>query len=345
MTVGAVDLFCGVGGLTSGLKKSGINVVAGIDSDTSCTFPYSYNNNCDFIGTKIENISGKEIRNYLRPFKYKVLVGCAPCQPFSKHRKDKKDRSTHKDWNLLSEFGRLIKEVKPSIVSMENVPGLVSELVFQEFLKLLHENEYYVKYEVVNVADFGVPQTRRRLILLASKFGKIEIIKKTHQNKHISVKECIGSLPSLSAGQQDFADPLHYASSMSELNYKRISYSVPGGTWEDWPKELLARCHKKSSGRSYSAVYGRMKWDSPSPTITTQFTYFGTGRFGHPEQNRALSLREGALLQSFPKDYEFVPKEGKVSIKEISRQIGNAVPPRLGEIIGISIQNHIKKYS
>lgn len=345
MTLGAVDLFCGVGGLTLGLEQSGINVVAGIDSDPSCAFPYSYNNSSNFIGARIEDVSGREIRSYLKGFDYKLLVGCAPCQPFSKHQKDKKDRSSHKSWNLLSEFGRLILEVRPSIVSMENVPGLVTEEVFDRFIKLLISKSYHINYKVVNVADYGVPQTRRRLILLASKLGPIELVQETHRENPVSVKEAIGNLPPISDGCQDVYDPLHYSSKLSALNKQRMSFAKPGGTWHDWPDHLISACHQKKTGKSYSAVYGRMKWSSPAPTITTEFTYFGTGRFGHPEQNRALSLREGAILQSFPRSYMFVPNGHKVSIKEISRQIGNAVPPRLGEIIGESIINHLKKNS
>ena len=344
MNIGAVDLFCGVGGLTNGLIKSGINVVTGIDSDSSCAFPYSYNNMTNFIGARIEDISGKEIRGYLKEFDYKILIGCAPCQPFSKHQKDKRNRNSHKDWNLLSEFGRLVSEVSPSIVSMENVPGIITEKVFQEFVTLLEMRKYYVSYKVVNVADYGVPQTRRRLILLASRLGAIKLIKETHKGSPVSVRDAIGTLNPLKDGSQDEYDPLHFSSTLSDLNKKRIAHSIPGGTWEDWPEELVTDCHKKSTGKTYSSVYGRMKWDSPAPTITTQFTYFGTGRFGHPDQDRALSLREGAILQSFPDDYMFVPKGRKISIKEVSRQIGNAVPPRLGEIIGESIKNHISIY-
>lgn len=345
MRIGAVDLFCGVGGLTNGLGKSGIQVVLGIDSDVSCAFPYSYNNNSNFIGAKIEDISSREIQGYLKEFECKVLVGCAPCQPFSMHQKDKKSRNLHKDWNLLNEFGRLVAEVKPTIVSMENVPGIVSERVFHDFVNLLELNKYFVNYSVVNAADYGVPQTRRRLILLASKLGEINLIPKTHLENHVSVKEAIGDLPVLSDGDQDLVDPLHYSSALSDLNRLRITHSVQGGSWRDWPKELRLACHRKKTGSTYSAVYGRMRWSSPAPTITTQYTYLGTGRFGHPEQNRALSLREGAILQSFPRSYVFVPPGQRISIKEVSRHIGNAVPPRLGEIIGVSIQKHILKIS
>jgi len=147
-------------------------------------------------------------------------------------------------------------------------------------------------------------------------------------------------LSHIGAGETNNRDKLHVASSLSKINLERIRYSIPGGTWRDWPEELILNCHKKKTGRSYSSVYGRMQWDDVAPTITTQFIGYGTGRFGHPEQDRALTLREGAMLQTFPVNYSFVPEGEEVILKIIARHIGNAVPPRLGEIIGLSIKKH-----
>jgi DNA (cytosine-5)-methyltransferase 1 len=154
----------------------------------------------------------------------------------------------------------------------------------------------------------------------------------------------IGHLPELEAGKVSSVDVLHYSSSLSPLNLRRIRASRPGGTWRDWDRELVAACHRKKKGKTYPSVYGRMAWDSPSPTITTQFFGFGNGRFGHPEQNRAISLREGAVLQTFPCDYQFVEPGGVYRFKTIGRLIGNAVPVRLGEVIGKSIEMHLGKY-
>jgi len=138
-------------------------------------------------------------------------------------------------------------------------------------------------------------------------------------------------------------DKLHRTASLSEINLKRIKASVPGGTWKDWPEELRCACHKKDSGQTYTSVYGRMSWDKIGPTMTTQFFCYGTGRYGHPEQDRALSLREGALLQTFPRDYEFFPPDvTDYCMRDVARHIGNAVPVRLGEIIGESIRHHIE---
>ena len=338
----AVDLFCGVGGLTYGLQKAGIPVVAGIDIDDSCEYAYAHNNNCIFIHKSVEDVTGKEIRSLLRGADVKILVGCAPCQPFSSHQKDKQNRSKHKDWKLLYQFGRLIEETRPHIVSMENVPELEKEEVFKDFVATLKSLNYFVNYQVINVANYGVPQRRKRLILLASRRKEIKLIDATHE-KHLTVRDAISNLPRISAGETNINDSLHISPALSLINLERIQHSVPGGTWHDWPERLVLNCHKKESGKTYASVYGRMKWDDLSPTITTQFIGYGTGRFGHPEQDRAITLREGAILQSFPPDYQFLPHGADVPIRKIARHIGNAVPPRLGEIIGESIIRSLPK--
>ena len=338
--IGAVDLFCGIGGLTYGLRTSGIDVVAGIDLDPSCQYAYETNNNGEgsIICKNVDEVKGEDIDKLLEGFDVKVLVGCAPCQPFSTHRKDKKHRERHKDWGLLRQFGRLAEEVMPDYISMENVPELVKESIFDEFVTKLKGLGYAVDYSVVKAEEYGVPQHRRRLLLLASKEGTISLIDPTNDEKHaVTVREAIGNLPAVKAGGVCEGDPLQTASMLSKINMQRIQASVPNGTWRDWPEELRLDCHKKDSGQTYPSVYGRMAWDETSPTITTQFYMYGTGRFGHPEQDRALTLREGAILQSFPKGYEFILPGEKLSRKAIARHIGNAVPPKLGEAVGRSI--------
>lgn len=337
MKIGAVDLFCGIGGLTFGLQKSGIPVIAGVDLDSTCEFAFTENNQSLFINKSIEEISGKNIKGLLKAFDIKVLVGCAPCQPFSNHQKDKQNRKRHKDWNLLYEYARLIHEVRPQIVSMENVPQLKKEAVFYDFLNVLKELKYKVNYEIVDASDYGVPQRRKRLILLASRIGEIKLIKPSHVSKKVVVGDVLKKLPPIQAGEMHPNDELHYAPSLSQKNMQRIKASKPGGTWRDWPEDLRLPCHRTESGSTYASVYGRMRWDDVSPTITTQFYGYGTGRFGHPEQNRAITLREGAILQSFPYSYKFVPDTEQVYLKSAAKHIGNAVPPRLGEVIGISI--------
>jgi len=338
----AIDLFCGIGGLTYGIEQSGITVIKGIDLDGTCKETYNTNTKSDFLHQDIKAIKGVDLVKFWGKSKVKILMGCAPCQPFSSHRKDKKNRKGHKDWGLLNEFKRLIIESEPEIVSMENVPALQHEEVFLSFVKVLEHLGYFVNFSVHNAVDFGVAQRRKRLLLLASKLGEIKFIAPTHVNNKVTVREVIGQIPPIKAGEISNSDQLHRSSNLSEKNIQRITHSTPGGTWKDWPEELVLECHKKESGKSYSSVYGRMRWDQVAPTITTQFYSYGTGRFGHPEQNRALSLREGALLQSFPLDYKFIFED--TSFVSIARHIGNAVPPRLGEIIGKSIQKHLTSY-
>lgn len=338
-TIGAVDLFCGIGGLTYGLRSSGIDVVAGFDLDESCKFAYEANNGeGTFICKNVGDVTGAEIKGLLENFDVKVLVGCAPCQPFSTHRKDKKHRERHKDWGLLAQFGRLAREVMPDYISMENVPELVKESIFTDFVATLEELNYSVTYNVVRAEEYGVPQRRRRLLLLAAKEGAVSLIDPTNDDEHvITVRDAIGGLPPVEAGGVCEGDPLQTASVLTEVNMRRIRASKPNGTWRDWPEELRLDCHKKKSGVTYPSVYGRMAWDETAPTITTQFYCYGTGRFGHPEQDRALTLREGAILQSFPADYTFVKQGEKICRKSIARHIGNAVPPKLGEAVGRSI--------
>jgi DNA (cytosine-5)-methyltransferase 1 len=346
-----VDLFCGVGGLSHGLKLEGFKVVAGVDNDKGCKFAFEENNDASFIGKDISRFTVKELKQLFKGARTRVLVGCAPCQPFSalnKKRLQKKDALKH--WYPLFRFMRLIRAVKPEIVSMENVPDLSNEKrypVFAEFLQTLDECGYSVSYKIVDSSKYGVPQRRKRLVLLASRLGAISLIPETHdEDDLVTVRDAISALPRIKDGIHNRRDPLHRSSELSPLNKKRIAATPRnGGSAKSWDKSLLLECYKKDTGRSYMcSVYGRMRWDEPSPTITTQCTSLGTGRFGHPSQNRAISLREAALLQSFPAEYRFI--EGNtITMKHLSRQIGNAVPVLLGRAIGASLKKHIRQHA
>jgi DNA (cytosine-5)-methyltransferase 1 len=339
----AIDLFCGAGGLTYGLQKAGVDVRVGVDIDPACEFPYKTNNSAFFLRKPIEQLHGEELQSYYRKNSLKLLAGCAPCQTFSSY--NRKANQSDKRWWLLKQFARLVDELSPDFVTMENVPRLIDQNVFKSFVDHLEKSGFEVTYRVINCEDFGIPQHRNRLVLLASKHGSIELLKPNRFNQKKTVRDAIGALPRISAGDSYKNDHLHQCASLSAINLRRIQSSRQGGTWRDWPTNLVADCHRKTSGKTYSGVYGRMTWDEPAPTMTTQFFGFGNGRFGHPEQDRAISLREGAILQSFPPDYAFVPNDKPVLQKTIGRLIGNAVPVKLGEAIGKSIMAHAIKIS
>ena len=183
------------------------------------------------------------------------------------------------------------------------------------------------------------------MILLASKFSEIELMKKTHVGKRVkTIKNAIGHLPKIEAGESYHKDKLHRSRELSELNLRRIRATSQGGGWKEWDDDLVLDCHKKKSGKSYCSVYGRMSWDEVSPTLTTQCTGYGNGRFGHPEQDRAISLREAAILQSFPSKYDFISPREPFNSSSIEKHIGNAVPPRLGYVIAKTIKEHIKRH-
>ncbi|MCD7836924.1 MAG: DNA cytosine methyltransferase [Lachnospiraceae bacterium] len=339
----AVDLFCGIGGLTKGLSLAGIDVTAGFDIDESCRFAYERNNNAEFVCADVTEIQAGAINQLYPENVVKALVGCAPCQPFSRYSsKYRKNGQRDDKWKLIYSFERLVREVKPDIVSMENVPQLINEKVFDDFVTSLKELGYYVDFKNVYCPDYGVPQHRKRLVLLASQLGEIKLIDPIYnEDTYITVRDAIGNLPPIAAGEINEVDSLHRSSALSNINIRRIQQSVPGGTWRDWDENLKLNCHKKDSGFTFPSVYGRMEWDKPSPTITTQFYGYGNGRFGHPEQDRAISLREGAILQSFPDDYIFIDDEHPAKKRELGTHIGNAVPVELGRAIGMSIQQHL----
>jgi len=341
-----VDVFCGAGGLTHGFVLEGFRVLAGIDADIACKYAYETNNcGVEFINKSIKEVTGGDILALYPEGHVRILVGCAPCQPYSRYTKKKKD-SSHR-WRLFAKFAQLICAVKPDVVLMENVPELATSRdgrLYRGVLNRLQREGYYVtEYRHIYCPDYGIPQQRTRLVVFASRYGEVQLAPTTHTpDNYVGVRQTIGHLSPLRAGESDEEDRLHKAARLSELNLKRIRASVPGGTWRDWPQELVAQCHKKQSGRGYASVYGRMRWDEPAPTLTAQCYGFGNGRFGHPDQDRAISLREAALLQTFPQDYEFVAAGDPVPFKALGRLIGNAVPVELGRVIARSIRRHLE---
>ena len=340
--VAAVDLFCGAGGLTHGFRLEGIKVHVGIDLDPACQYAFEHNNDSKFWHKDITKIKGDDLATYFSAGDVKLLAGCAPCQPFSTysqgHRSDDDQR-----WTLLREFTRLAAELRPELITMENVPKLEDHIVFTDFIDALEELDYHITYSVVDCRYYGIPQRRKRLVLLASQYGEVKLQPPTHSEENfVTVRSAIGNLEKISSGEISESDTLHRASLLTEKNLQRIRASKPGGTWRDWDQNLRTECHRKKSGKTYPSVYGRMSWDEPAPTMTTQCYGFGNGRFGHPEQDRAISLREAAMIQTFPPKYAFVAPGETIQFTRVGKMIGNAVPVDLSRVIARSLLSHLK---
>jgi len=347
MHVSAVDLFCGSGGLTNGLEQAGISVEAGFDVDSDCRFPYEENNDATFLARDIGRIAREEPALISEYFDDEadatLLAGCAPCQPFSPltHGAESAD---HDKYGMLRAFLEIVRQTDPDFVVMENVYEIRDADVYNEFEVGLRELGYNLNPDTdkrVYCPEYGIPQTRRRWVLVGSRDGRIDLGAPSHPNPddYPTVEDCIDHLPAIEAGETHSEYALHTSRKLVDENLQRIKQSKPGGDWTDWDEDLLLECHKKASGQSYKSVYGRMVADEPAPTITTQFYNLGSGRFGHYDttQDRALSLREGAMIQTFPEEYRFVKDLNEIGITKTGRMIGNAVPPKLGEIIGTRV--------
>lgn len=338
----AIDFFCGAGGMTYGMRQAGINVLAGIDIDGTCRETYEINNpNSIFIHKDITMFSPSELQKFIAIKKNDdnmIFIGCSPCQFWTKiHTNKEKSKETK---NLLIDFQKFIEYYSPGYIVVENVPGIMKnnkEKTLSQFLRFLRKLGYHVSYDILRANEHGVPQTRRRFLLLASRIKKINL-PIADENPNLIVRNFLGvqnGFSIISDGNCDKTDFIHITSSLSENNKKRIFLTPPdGGTRMSWKtNQLLQLPAYVNKDNNFRNVYGRIFWDKPAPTITTKFHSLSNGRFGHPEENRALSLREGATLQTFPKTHKF---KGS-SISKIARQIGNAVPPELARRIGLVI--------
>ena len=335
--VACIDLFCGAGGLTNGLLSAGVNVVAGVDFEPSCRFPYEFNNRVRFVQEDIAALSSERLGRSFGSASVKILAGCAPCQPFSSVNSNKKLRDPRKA--MLGHFVGLIEGVRPDVVISENVPDVLRSPQMQGLIEDLAWLGYHVWADVIDCSLYGLPQKRKRLVLLASKHGRLDL--PPPGGKARTVRDAIGHLPPIQAGEFLLSDKYHTAPALSPLNLKRIRESVPGGCVFDLPESLLPGRYVRNPKSRFRSAYCRMSWDLPSPTLTTQFFGYGTGRYGHPDQDRAISLREGALLQGFPEGYEFVSPGESITFKKVGRLIGNSVPPLLGEVIGRAVLGHL----
>ena len=372
----AIDFFCGAGGMTNGLIQAGLHVIAGVDNEPLCASTYNQNKNTDgstpeficndifpksqkrpngeqhIIEERIENL----LRNYRRDKRYRklklIFAICAPCQPFTKITKIQLSSSGQykrdNDSDLLLTTINLIKRFRPAAIICENVEGISEgkNSVLQAFRRRLAHAGYSFDANIINAADYGVPQNRKRTIGLAFDksvySGQFEVLTKNPSlRKYVSVRKTIGKLPPIAAGESHAKIPNHRARNLGELNLKRISCAPPGLSNRyliDTPYgDLSLACHqrieKKTGERSFSDTYTRMHGDEPAPTITTKFISISNGRFGHYDtrQNRAITPREAALLQTFPRNYVFYPED---NLEFTATLIGNAVPPKLAKFFG-----------
>lgn len=338
--LGVIDLFSGCGGSALGFQQSGfpIKVAVDIDKHASASFKANFPD-CEVFSTDISYLSGKELLDAggFDSGDDVVLIACPPCQGFSSARRNS-ERLTDPRNKLIYEFLRIVEEVKPLAFVLENVPGLargIGKPLFVQILQRLNELGYQTTYDVVNTADYGVPQRRKRLVLMGTNNPNIRLSFPAKTNMDPAkadelpgwntVREAIKDLPPLAAGEKDKKDPMHVSASLADINITRLKHTPhDGGDRMSWPDELILDCHRNTQG--HKDVYGRMKWDYPSPTMTGGCGMISKGRFGHPEQDRAISLREAARLQTFPDTFIFLGNFG-----EIAKQIGNAVPPLLAK--------------
>lgn len=342
--ISAVDLFCGAGGLAFGMQQASVSVVAGFDLDGTCQYAFETNVASPFLERDVRDVTSTQLDMLWASGVTRLLAGCAPCQPFSPYRRGV-DTSDEKDWSLLKEFGRLVEDASPELVTMENVPRIGRTPVFNDFVGRLRWLGYHVDWKNCYGPRHGLAQHRRRLVLLASKLGPIEVPRGASEpDTSLTVRSIIGDLPRIPSGGTDPEDRLHTSRELTPINMNRIRASKPGGTWRDWPEKLRAPCHRKASGSTFKNVYARMEWDAPAPTITTLAHNFGTGRFGHPVQDRPISLREAAMLQGFPRDYRFVREKDPVRFNHLGRLIGNAVPPPIGRVVGETLVAHVRAH-
>jgi len=329
-----IDFFCGCGGMTAGLIKAGVDVILGIDNDPICRETYERNNQVPFECADLRSYPFARIAKALekkgrRPA---IFAACAPCQPFSKVRKSGVKK--HPDMNLLNVFLRFVLKFEPEYVLCENVPRMESskhgKRVILEFLANLVNHGYQVDYGVVNATDFGVPQNRWRFVIMASRVkGIVTIPEGPTAGSPPTVRDAIGYYPPLQAGEKRDDVPNHWAARLEPKNLERIrAVSRDGGDLRSVDVRLRPPSRKrfgKYGHGSFYDVYGRMKWDAPAPTLTTRCNSFSNGRYGHPEQDRAISIREAAALQSFPDSYVFHVK----AVNDAAKLIGNAVPVNL----------------
>ena len=329
-TLACIDLFCGIGGTSMGFAQEDFRVDLGVDIDPATGLHYEFITGSECVESDVADAIGN--LDWEHGADRRVLLGCPPCQPFSTLRtrfKGADDRENAVD-HMIAVIGRL----RPDAVALENVPLFTRSPSCRNLISKLNAWGYAIWADVVDASEYGVPQTRKRFVLLASMHGQPNMAR-SEEYARPTVHQAIGHLRPISAGCKDADDELHISSALSSLNLERMRHSSPGGSWMQWPTELQPRDRPDGKKTAFGTSYGRMKWDDPAPTVTTRFHAWSSGRYGHPEQDRALSIREGALLQTFPPDFCFACP---TTIKTGSRMIGNAVPPKLARSMATAIR-------
>lgn len=342
----AVDFFSGAGGMTCGLRQAGINVLAGVEIEKQFGETYEKSNpGSIFIERDVSKYQAYQLQSDLGlqiNDDELVLVGCSPCQYWSSINTNRHNGSYTK--NLIQDFQRFVDYFNPGYVVVENVPGFrkrEGNHALLDFLDFLTNKGYSYHEEVINVLDFQVPQSRKRYHLVATRLNRNVPFPEAVPRRNLTVRDFIGDFPPLENGEEDQNDPMHKVATLSPINLRRIqTTSHDGGTRLEWADddELQLDCFR-GKDHIFRDVYARMYWDRNAPTITTRFNSISNGRFGHPEQDRGLSLREGATLQTFPLDYIFLGNQAS-----IAKQIGNAVPPNFAKHIGLALLNHYQQW-
>lgn len=319
----AIDLFSGCGGLTLGLKLAGFRVIGAIETDALAVETYRANHDRIVIWQRdIRKLPVTEVMRHLklRRGQLDLLAGCPPCQGFSTMttlngqlvRKDPRN-------DLVYEFIRFVRGLRPKAVMMENVPGLVRKKRFRKVVATLENMGYRCAHDILDAADYGVPQRRRRMILVAGLGAEIPFGKPARSRN--TVRDAIADLARTTKRRRD---GLHREMERRSPRVIRMITMVPkdGGSRRDLPERFKLKCHRSCTG--FKDVYGRMRWDDVAPTITSGCVNPSKGRFLHPSRNRTITLREAAILQAFPRRYYFSLAKGKFAAAEM---IGNALPP------------------
>ena len=347
MTVRVYDFFAGCGGASRGFQAAGMEISFALDHDADARASFRANfpdAHFEFADIRYVDVEAVKLRVEAERPNAVLFSGCAPCQPFTKQNTKRPSLEKDERVPLLTHFARLVESCRPDMVFVENVPGLQKlgsdSQPFGEFLGRLDGADYKLDFRPIKLAKYGIPQSRRRLVLVASRHGPIRLPEETHgpgtpNEKYDTVRDWISHLPPIQAGEEHDKVSNHRAASLSARNMERVKSTPEGGGHRDWPEELKLDCHKGFSG--YSDVYGRMSWDAPASGLTTRCISYSNGRFGHPNQDRAISVREAACLQTFPEDFVF-----KGGMGSMARQIGNAVPVRLAELVGQTFMEHLK---